>query len=888
MDTGLGLFMFVPKAKTPGMVLFVVILLVIVSLITAPAAARYSSPEGSNAGVNHGDRVFIGERGLNFSTFQTTPPLLPPLWLACDDGGSALELQDLDDGAVLISRLDNIESQYLNRPFKLYNGSWGGRICTVSQPTGSIEVRTGTALGTDVDPAITDTKTPAVIPLNMNVQFKIDSTNLNGGKFVSPWYEYNLKTPGHLTVSTVTNMDGNPVSLSELMTDPTADNNTLAFSIADQNFNPAVGTYVMEFIAYNGQNSFYTTDYEFDVVRYTLSASAEPSTVRMGDSTTLTIRGKPYTYYTISIEDTMDGKPELPVTGNYDIYVSKYEAVVHPGWSGTVEVKLEIPEVEGDYSRTTRMFYPKVYETNNPSTYTNAKIVVEPGKSQDITLYDLKLSDSEYYCLGDTIPVEGTLGNAAGGEMDLYFYITGQNLDSNGVKPSDPSVAVVDGDNSTFDSVHISEGQLEFSYKWDTSRTGLSSGTYTLFATLEPLGYESRGLAETEVKDYLPIDLNEASINVKFPEEAPGFFAQGDHIVSLWSARGSPNGSSYYGTIRYYILGSNFKYTGYSEFPLLKIDSSASQEELGVLAEKNDFPGYSGLNLLRGFSDNMSEGSFYVVYQHPMNNQLFDVLPVQGDDYSGTITTIVTTDGKSIDISSMQTESALAGIKNAFESPYIDDTAVSQTFVIERPLVHIESIQNYEVGESIPVMGKTNLECPISYPYNQIELPGDLVNLAVYEADMYYAGKTQSTNRVFSSSAYPQKTALGVDSRVISFNIPADRSAKMEPGDYVGVIKCEDIKYEKAFLFTLHEEGYRKENGIASPSIGEEFTNLPEPTADTSMVYPTASRYDTRPATPVKTEEPPVTPVNSTGFNPLFYVISVASVLCALLYSVRR
>lgn len=517
-----GTFMSVLKIRNPRGVVFLIIMVVIGVLIALPASARYPSPEGSNAGVNPGDTVFNGERGLNFSTFQTMPPLEAPLWLACDDSGSALAMQTLKDSAVLSGRL-NVGSSYLDRPFKLYNGSWGNSICIVSEPDGGIEIRTGTALGTDVNPATTDTKTPAVIPLNMNVQFKIDSTNLNNGNFVNPWYEYSLKTASGLKLSTVTNMNGDSVSLTDLMEDPTKNNNTLAFSIGDQNLNPEEGSYVMEFTAYNGQNSFYTAEYDFDVVRYTLAASVSPSTVQMGDSTTLTITGRPYTYYTISIEDTMEGKPELSPTGNYDIYVNEYEAVVHPDWSGTVTVQLNIPEVEGDYSRTTRNFYPKIYETNNPDTYTTAQITVEPGTSKDIELYDLPLSDEQYYCLGDTIPVEGTLGTAASDDMYIYFYITGYNLDSNGDKPSSPSTGVVDYDNSTFDYVKISKGSAEFSFDWDTSGTGLSSGTYTIFATTEPIGYESRGLSEEEVKDYLAVDLNDASINVKFPEESPGF-----------------------------------------------------------------------------------------------------------------------------------------------------------------------------------------------------------------------------------------------------------------------------------------------------------------------------------------------------------------------------
>lgn len=878
--------MRISNSQTLKIITILVLTYLVIGAVATPAAARYASPEGSNAGIQAGDTVFNGERGLNFSALQPSPPLLPPLWLACDDGGSALALQALNGDAVLTGRV-NVASAYLDRPFKLYNDTWGSAICTISQPTGTIEVRTGTALGTDVDPKRTDTRTPAVIPATMNVQFKLDTTNLNNGKFVNPWYEYTLRTPGGVPISTVTNMAGNTVSLEGLDGDPSADNNVLAFSIADQHPNPEEGTYVMTFTAYNGNDAFYTTEYRFDVVRYALAASVSPSTVSMDETTTLTIKGKPYTYYTIVIEDTMDGKPELPVTGNYDIYVDKYNATVHPDWSGTVSVPLYLPATGGDSSHTTRSYYPKIYETRNPSTSTTVQVMVEPGGStKEIVLDDSPLSDDEYYCLGDAIHVTGRLGKPAPDEMDIYFYITGPNLGSNGAKPSDPSVRIVDGDTSTFDSVHISKGQTEFEFRWDTGNTALTASTYTLFATVNPTGYKSRGLIETDVKDYREIDLNQPSINVMFPQEAPGFFAQGDHIVSLWTARGSPAKNGYTGKIRYYIFGSNLKYTGIREFPLLKVDESATDEQMSALAEKSDYPGYSGLNLPRSFSANLSEGEYTVVYQHPMNNQAFDVRPTQGDAYSGTLTTLNISGGERVDVSALQTAAAVNALKDAITSPLVDDSLVIQTFTVEKPAVSINPIQNYEVGEAIPVTGTTNLECPIYHPYNQIDLPGDTISLAIYAADMYYAGKTQSTERIYSARATPAKTATGATSRVVSFTIPAERSAQMRAGDYVAVIKCEDIKYEKEILFTLHEEGYRKANGLASPATGEEFSASPQPTPPSEWTTPTTTLYVPTPFVIATTQAPSEHPL--LGYEIAFSLLSALVISCTLLFAARR
>jgi len=158
----------------------------------------------------------------------------------------------------------------------------------------------------------------------------------------------------------------------------------------------------------------------------------------MDETTTLTIKGKPYTHYTIVIEDTMDGSrnSRSPATTT-----STSTNTTRPSTptERTVSVPLYLPTTTGDSSHTTRSYYPKIYETRNPSTSTTVQVMVEPGGStKEIVLDDSKLSDDEYYCLGDAIHVTGRLGKPAPDEMDIYFYITGPNLGSNGAKPSNP------------------------------------------------------------------------------------------------------------------------------------------------------------------------------------------------------------------------------------------------------------------------------------------------------------------------------------------------------------------------------------------------------------------------------------------------------------------
>ncbi|MBP2133479.1 hypothetical protein J2128_001433 [Methanomicrobium sp. W14] len=876
--------------KTKTYIICLLLLFSLISAVVYPAAARYASPEGGNSGIDPGDTIFNGEQDLNFSKLQPSTPLEPPLWLAYRDGESAKSMQKLDSGAVLSSSV-NVESEYLDSSFRLYNGSWGDAICTVSEPSGTIEVRTGTELGTDVNPASGDTKTPAVIPATMDVQFKLDSSAISGnGDFTSPWYEYTLMAPGGSSRQSITNINGDTVSLKNLIEDPSDDNNTLAFSIDDQNLGE--GSYGMEFRAYSGNNVFYTADYDFEVIYYKLDAAINPSSVQGGDSATLTITGEPYMYYIIESNDPKDGRPELDINGDYDEYINESYAIVHPDWSGTINVPLDIPERSAGQSRTSSMYTIEVCKKDNPDDSTTARIAVEPGTSQEIELSESKLGIKEYYCLGDRIPIKGTLGASAKSDTTVYFYITGPNLNSNGAKPSSPDTAVVDGDNSTFDYVSVSKGQTDFTFYWDTSKTGLSSGTYTVFATVTPGGYDSREVSETDAEDCTDVDLNDASINVLFPDEAPGFFAQGDHIVSIWSARGSPARNQYTGTIRYYIIGNNFRYAGYTNFPLLKTDSSSvSVDQLDEMAETNDFPGYSGLDLGRSFSNAMGKGTYYVVYQHPMNNQVFDLYPSEGNSYNGTITKLVTTTGKTIDLSGLQVNAALNAITEAIDSPSIDDSYVTQEFDIEKPSIRLSPVLYAEVGNSIEIKGVTNLECPIDYPYNQIDLNGDELSLSLYTESMYYDGKTQSTYRIYSDRTYPDKTETGEDSRTFTFTIPSDISANMEVGNYVALIKCEAVKYEKALFFTLHEQGFAEEHGVTDITVDYEPEDPESYFAATHQQTTRATVKQTAKKTSpgLQKDESTSAPTKKTSGNGvLLTVFSFLLVLCTFCYLKRR
>lgn len=88
--------------------------------------------------------------------------------------------------------------------------------------------------------------------------------------------------------------------------------------------------------------------------------------------------------------------------------------------------------------------------------------------------------------------IEATLGSdvelsgSTGGSSNIYLFITGPNLPSNGGRLDSPKSAVVTGSSGSFTKARVSGNS--WSYTWSTSGIGLDSGSYTLFTVNMPVG----------------------------------------------------------------------------------------------------------------------------------------------------------------------------------------------------------------------------------------------------------------------------------------------------------------------------------------------------------------------------------------------------------------
>lgn len=141
---------------------------------------------------------------------------------------------------------------------------------------------------------------------------------------------------------------------------------------------------------------------------------------------------------------------------------------------------------------------------------------VEPGSVTIAAVYpgDTQADPHFQFRMGDTITFTGT--NAVSGTT--YLFLVGPNLKANGSQiQSDypPGEQVVEGDAATFATAAVGpDGR--WSYAWDTNRTTLGPGAYTIFAVSRP--HDKAHLANTPY-DATPVILGKQQAPAKTRQE---------------------------------------------------------------------------------------------------------------------------------------------------------------------------------------------------------------------------------------------------------------------------------------------------------------------------------------------------------------------------------
>jgi hypothetical protein len=308
---------------------------------------------------------------------------------------------------------------------------------------------------------------------------------------------------------------------------------------------------------------------------------------------------------------------------------------IEPSSWKALKKALDDPNKDDTY---TSLVFTIAGTTPSPHTPSNAAVTISPAGSGN-------------YYLGETVHVSGA--NTAGGTI-TYLFITGPNLPAYGaqIQSLDPRVdPIVDTTAATFGQSPVGGGT--WSYTWDTHSLNLDPGTYRIYAENSP-----RDLAHIGPMDFkstsITFDDPFVSGTLSHPAINPG-----DPLSVLGTAEGSPTPG-----VAIWIFGDNYR--------------SRTTAVVQPDASYNLPVSTTGL----------APGEYFVIAQHPMNNDQFDIIP------SGNNVRNLKLGAAGTDIFTMLGAGSLkkwatpgapgveSAVINALHDPYKDDTYTKMSFLV--------------------------------------------------------------------------------------------------------------------------------------------------------------------------------------------------------------
>jgi len=579
---------------------------------------------------------------------------------------------------------------------------------------------------------------------------------------------------------------------------------------------------------------------------------ASKDTVVRGNAFSVTVTGNPNTEYYLWIKGCgqMSGQPEDqpplmspdqdsvkndPVGGNKTIGEYKFEG----GAGRTIYQDVPHTPNEGVY------YYAKI-KTSNSNTRTiefrtaketkDKKYTIRVERQNDDGSYksdevDVKVEkgavtvvasgDSSYF-LGEEVKLTGT-----NSETDYtYLFITGPNLPSTGGSLTDPrkravSVVVDPNTEELFTRADVKEDNT-WEYKWQTANLNIDAGTYTIYAA-----------ASAANKDQLDnVQYGTVSVIIRKPFvsaiASQSVVARGDKFYIRGNAQGNPSPG-----VQIWILGKN-----YAVATTEGVNSDASFE----------------FEVKSGLTSNMATGQYFVVVQHPMYNDKFDIFRgTQSDnkDYVVGPYPDVSVQNKIFKLygaGALQGSDAAEALIQAINNAMVDDTYTKLQFLVEEPKIQIKPVGEKSVGDKFTLEGTTNLAVD------------DELIAEIYSSSFKNTPKTQSGE--FSGITGTVKVQKGTEG-LNKWSFPVDTST-FKPDEYIISVSGITVSATDSALFNVVE-----------------FKATPVPTTVVTTVAANTTPATPKPTTPAQTTVP-ATPIPTTtkspGFGALVALIGLGAV----------
>ena len=411
----------------------------------------------------------------------------------------------------------------------------------------------------------------------------------------------------------------------------------------------------------------------FTVQSATVAISAAKDSVIRSNPITVTIQGEAKTSYYVYIQGCKKGQADAPALlgeqlgyqGEEPIGDTETAYVFETDASGQRTIEFTTNQSTDDKTYTIEV-YEKYENDELTGDHDSVKVKVEKGA---VTI--TASGDGSYY-IGSEITLSGTNTDSD----TVYLFITGPNLDSNGVQLLDLKESAANGGSPV--SVKTDN---TWEKTWDTSRTGLDTGAYTIYATSGSYGKNS--LSKTE---YATVSV---SLKQPFLSAVPSgtIIAKGDDLYIRGTAEGEPN------NLNIYIFGPNkFK------------DDSVNVEDDGTYEKK-----------IKIDSD-WASNQYFVVIQHPMYNGDFDAKLNKED--SGEMFFYIANAGNPATeqasfyvtgTNKLQGSNAADALTKMIDNANIDDIYTKLTFTVTEPRIDITNPGDQGVGTTFTISGTTNL-----------------------------------------------------------------------------------------------------------------------------------------------------------------------------------
>jgi PGF-CTERM protein len=436
----------------------------------------------------------------------------------------------------------------------------------------------------------------------------------------------------------------------------------------------------------------------------TVKIEASKDTVVRGNQFSVTVTGRANEFYYVWVKGTssmtdvtkqpplilfnQDSVLQDPISGPYTYGAYQYEggagktiyqdvshavnngvqfyAKIKTSSSGTRTVGFETNADTDDKKYTIRV--ENNFGTTAAPSYKSDEVDVKVEKGA-VTV--VAAGDQSYF-LGQEVLLSGT-----NSETDnVYLFITGPNLPSAGGLMTDPRTPILTSPGFyPPTSTDVNEDNT-WEYKWQTANLNIDAGTYTIYAVATETNKD--GLADTQY--------GTVSVIIRKPfvtaQASQSTVAQGDKMWVRGVAEGQPSPG-----VAIWVMGKNF-----ASYETESVNDDGTFE--------HEFDG--------AFTSDLTSGQYFVVVQHPMYNDDFDVIP-QGDFVVGTYPVQWSQLFKLYGSGSLQGSDAANALTVALDNAAIDDTYTKLQFLIEVPEIKIVPVTEKMVGDKFEVKGTTNL-----------------------------------------------------------------------------------------------------------------------------------------------------------------------------------